>query len=810
MDSRHQATAQDRTYALLPTKARWYVAMVVAAGAVTIMESVYQLWSAPIPWDWTILAFLTLISGSATVRLPGASATISISETFVFTSVLLFGPAAGTLTVALDALVISGWSYRKGHPLYKAVFNICALPLSIWLASHAFFIFAGIDPLYGTIEPFEHKSLIVPLLAFTIIYFSLNSWIITIAIALERHIKPFGVWRSHFSWLSVNYFGGASIAWLLVSYTRAVDYTYLLVILPLLVVLYLTYYLSMRRVQDAHHHLTQLNTLYMSTVETLAMAIDAKDQITHGHIRRVQTYAVALAKALGVSDPNLIKAVEAAALLHDMGKLAVPEYILNKPGPLTPTEFDKMKLHASVGADILSAIQFPYPVVPIVRHHHENWNGQGYPDGLAGTDIPIGARILAVVDCYDALTSDRPYRPKLDDQEAMKILHERRGSMYDPLVVDAFARVHNQIEIPSIESTGPYIAITAAASSNPHDYAPIAPTGLEDIAASTGEMLTLFELARSISTPMELSDLCDLIVKHLRRLIPCSLCVFFIYDEDADEICASHVTGEHSGLLTGLRIAMGQRLSGWVAANRHTIRNSDPSLDLGEGARTFQPRHRSCMSTPLTSGTSLVGVITLYSTRPDAFTAEHQRILEVVSTQVSPAIKAATSAQRLRRSHRSPNASTDLPSMDDVKRALGQHDGRALPNPTSVILVGVPLVPPKDRDGFHGALSEVTPSLRQALRAADLLFRVGPHDFGVLLLKTPAETCSAIADRIRTEWDSLVDRSVRRYLLISSATTTEDDVTLETLVESARRRGVRDDGPTGRKAQNSSSSDSIH
>ena len=175
--------------------------------------------------------------------------------------------------------------------------------------------------------------------------------------------------------------------------------------------------------EDANSHLAALNSLYMSTIETLAMAIDAKDQITHGHIRRVQTYAVALAKGMGVTDDKLIRAVEAAALLHDMGKLAVPEYILNKPGPLTPAEFEKMKLHAGVGADILSSIAFPYPVDTIVRHHHENWNGSGYPDGLAGSAIPIGARILSVVDCFDALTSDLARtRPRLPDKEAIQIL----------------------------------------------------------------------------------------------------------------------------------------------------------------------------------------------------------------------------------------------------------------------------------------------------------------------------------------------------------------------------------------------------
>ena len=219
--------------------------------------------------------------------------------------------------------------YRKGQPFYKSVFNVCALPLSVWIASHLFFVLAGIDPLgLSSPEPSQTlpiKEIFLPLLAFTVVYFSLNSGIIALAISLEKQLSPIRIWRDNFVWLSLNYFGGASVAFLLVTYTRNIDLTYLAVIIPLLFILYFTFSTSMGRVEDANRHLTQLNALYMSTIETLAMAIDAKDQITHGHIRRVQTYAVGLAKQVGVSDESVLRAVEAAALLHDMGKLAVPE-----------------------------------------------------------------------------------------------------------------------------------------------------------------------------------------------------------------------------------------------------------------------------------------------------------------------------------------------------------------------------------------------------------------------------------------------------------------------------------------------------
>src|SRR5262245_51801584 len=189
----------------LTRRARIYVTLICLAGAATVIESFRDLTVHPVGWRWTILAVLTLASGSATVRLPSLPATISVSETFVFTSVLLFGPSAGTLTVALDALVISFWSYRKGHPPYKVLFNVCALPLTIWLASHLFFSLAGIPPLAGSTSPTNIKALLAPLLVFTVAYFILNSWIITFAISLERRLSPYPVWRDNFLWLSLNY-----------------------------------------------------------------------------------------------------------------------------------------------------------------------------------------------------------------------------------------------------------------------------------------------------------------------------------------------------------------------------------------------------------------------------------------------------------------------------------------------------------------------------------------------------------------------------------------------------------------------------
>jgi len=184
----------------------------------------------------------------------------------------------------------------------------------------------------------------------------------------------------------------------------------------------------------------------LPVIEALARAQAARDRSTHAHARRVRRYAVALAGEISISEDRTLAAIDAAALLHDIGKLGIPDRLLDKPGPLTREEYDHVKLHAIIGADILSAVAFPGPLAVIVRHHHEHWDGTGYPDGLRGEAIPIGARVLSVVDCYDALTSDRPYRRALSHGCAVAIIHDHSGTMYDPQIVDAFLRIVQRMD----------------------------------------------------------------------------------------------------------------------------------------------------------------------------------------------------------------------------------------------------------------------------------------------------------------------------------------------------------------------------
>ena len=382
--------------------------------------------------------------------------------------------------------------------------------------------------------------------------------------------------------LSPGYAASASLALLLVVALQQVHFArHRAAAAPLLLVFYYTLRSSFGRLEDAKGHLDKLNTLYLSTVETLATAIDAKDEVTHGHIRRVQLGAMGLARELGIKDPDTLKALEAAALLHDTGKIAIPEHILNKPGKLTPAEYDKMKLHAPIGAEILSAIDFPYPVVPMVRHHHENWDGTGYPDRIAGTDIPIGARILSVVDCFDALTSDRPYRKRMTDEAALAILHERRGTMYDPLVVDVFSTCYRRI-MPVEEA----VAHPAARAVGGARQAAPAPVETADAEAASpdgaiNEVLTISSLARAVSGNASVSDVGALAWMTLRNVVPATAMALFVEDERQDLMTVAFAAGTHAAMLRQLKKARGGGIAGWVAVNRRGVLNAEAALDLG-------------------------------------------------------------------------------------------------------------------------------------------------------------------------------------------------------------------------------------
>ena len=596
-----------------------YLGAVIVAGSTVALLSAKNVYSREVWSDWLMLAVLTLLTGSFTVRVPGLLARISVSDAFVFASVLVFGPSVATVIVALDSLVATLWMRPEHRSLLRSLFNVTSVSISIWIASQAFYWLAHASP--G--QTLALSRLVGPLLVLAALYFLINSWLIAFALSFEKDASVVELWWENFPWLSLNYFGGVSVAALLVSHTPSIDINTIGIILPLLIITYLTYKTSLARLSDAQRHIAQVNDLYLSTIETLAMAVDAKDQITHGHIRRVQVFAVELARLLGVREGGQLKAIETAALLHDMGKLAIPEHILNKPGKLTTAEFDTMKQHADIGADLLSSIRFPYPVVPIVRHHHESWNGTGYPTGIRGTDIPLGARILAVVDCFDALTSDRPYRPKLSKEEAFTILRERSGVMYDPLVVDMFINAFDEIAPAAIKAGQLAKSIaTFHEDSNRLEES----SHHERTVSNPALSLARTRLAESTSIDAAVVAAFTLV----RQFTPATVCAWFEYQVDRDSYRCAKVVGDSSQLLRGLTIRNGERVTGWAGANRRTAANSDAVLDLGPLAALFSPTLRAAVSCPIMVADAAPGVLTIYTARQEGFAPAHIDAIEQI------------------------------------------------------------------------------------------------------------------------------------------------------------------------------------
>ena len=622
----------------LSTPARIYLALVIVAGTAITIYSAVDLYVDPPPLQWVVLAALTLLTGSFTVKVPSLTARISVSEAFVFTAVVLFGPSVATVIVALDSFVISLWMRPDRRFRVRSLFNLAAVALAIWVSAHAFFALIGAPP--GSREFLSLNALAVPLFVLALSYFLWNSWLVAFAVAAERRINPYQFWRNNFPWLSLNYFGGASVAGLLVAYTRSVDLQALGIIIPLLVISYLTYRTSIGRVEDAKLHVEQVNALYMSAVETLAMAVDAKDQITHGHIRRVQVFATELAVRLGVSDENQLKAIQTAALLHDMGKLAIPEHILNKPGKLTKGEFEKMKRHADIGADLLSSIPFPYPVVPIVRHHHENWDGSGYPNGISGIDIPLGARILSVVDCFDALTSDRPYRPRLATEAAFEILRDRRGAMYDPLVVDTFIAAYGAISPAAV------LAGQQARSLIPNQKpsSEHATRALDEIQTGSAESYVLAEARRRVVGVTAPTELVSVVSSAIRQFTPATVVALYLYVPHTDTLRCVAATGDPDALLNGFEIPCGERTTGWAAANCQSVLNSAASLDLGRLAASYKPALKSALSVPILGKQGSRGTLTVYSSLDSPFTDRHTFFLEQISKDLRHPLEVGRSA----------------------------------------------------------------------------------------------------------------------------------------------------------------------
>jgi diguanylate cyclase (GGDEF)-like protein/putative nucleotidyltransferase with HDIG domain len=492
------------------------------------------------------------------------------------------------------------------------------------------------------------------------------------------------VWGDCYFWSLPYYLAGGAIAGMVRWANEHIGWEATLLALPAMFVIYRSYRLYVTKLQDEKKHVSEMAELHLRTIEALALAIEAKDQTTHDHLERVRIYAIEVGKKLNLPKDEL-DALRAAALLHDIGKLAVPEHIISKPGRLTPEEFEKMKIHPIVGAEILERVKFPYPVAPIVRAHHERWDGRGYPDGLAGEQIPLGARILSAVDCLDALATDRQYRKALPLNEAMNRVADDSGMAYDPKVVALLQEHYQELEqivrsqaarcehqklstdLKVQRGEAPASGFEGARESDSGNGVAF----LSSIAAARQEAQTLLELSHDLGNSLSLSEILSRLSEQLKRLVPFHAIAVYVLRNAC--LVPAFASGDNFPVFASLRIPICAGISGWVAHNRKPILNGNPTMEPGYFNGPENSPLYAAISVPLEGSNDVVGVLTLYHAVADAYTSDHLRILMAVNSRVGLAIENALAFQEAENS-----ATTDYLTGLPNARSLFMHLDREL------------------------------------------------------------------------------------------------------------------------------------
>jgi len=545
----------------------------------------------------------------------------------------------------------------------------------------------------------------------------------------------------------------------------------------------------------------QLAELHLATIEALARAIDAKDGTAENHIRRVQLYATAVARELGMSAGET-QAVRTAALLHDIGKLAVPEHILSKPGPLTAEEFQKVQAHPQVGADIIAAVPFSYPVAPLIQNHHERWDGRGYPRGLKGDDIPLGARILFLVDYFDALTSNRPYHEAMTFEAAVALIEQEAGKALDPRCVQAFVHVLPQVRMEAESAdkerkSGPVDATSAQATRTDRSKSSV----FNDIAVAHGEIYALYQIAQTMGTSLGVSDTMALIASKLTSLVPFSACTLFQYDESQNLLTCRFATGTDYELMQQLTLKGGQGITGWVARNRRPLVNARPSGDLEAGGSSLPTTLQSALVCPLLLGDRVIGTLAVYHTTPSFYGDDHRRLLDRVCEQAAAVIHNAIVFEQTHEASLT-DPLTNLPNTRFMVNHLGRELARAERGNAEVSLLVMDLNDFKDINDTFGhhvgdrALREVAQVLRGAIRPYDVCVRYAGDEFIVVLAGCGWDEAEYKRLELQEAVESLVFEAkpgVRMPLSISAgaAVFPHDGNTYEVLMAKADRRMYR-------------------
>lgn len=638
-------------------RATTYLGLVIACGVLILCQGILLPWQVV---DWTrYLSYcaIALIASGMKVSLPSVTGTMSINFLFVLIGLSEFG-LPGTLVMGCGGMLVQCVFHAKTPPkAIQVAFTIASVACSI---ESAYLVITAAS----RTETFEAP---MRLLLASTAYFVANTLSVAGAIAATGGKRTFTVWRENYFWTFPNYLMGAAIAWGVSAVSQMSGWQTSLLILPVFYFVYRSHNLYVGRLEDGKKqadseraHAIEVAALHRRAIETLALAIEAKDQTTHDHLERVETYAVEVGKELGLSDLEL-EALRAAALLHDVGKLAVPEYIISKPGKLTPQEFEKMKTHTVVGAEIVERIRFPYPVAPIVRSHHEKWNGLGYPDGLAGEDIPIGARILSAVDCLDALATDRQYRRALPLDEAIKVVRNESGISFDPRVVEVLSRRYVDLETKARrgEALGkvklstdikigrgeaPAAGFEQTARSVHAEVVSEGATGSrrgsdllslhDSIAKAASQARDLDAMIHEIGCVTEADQMHAVLLRSLRLILPYEVMV--LYRLHGNVLLPEAVDGDEYLQFAFLEIPLGMGLSGWVGENCKSIINGNPSVEPGylNDPMKFSAL-RSALAVPIEGRGGVVGVLSLYRKSSDAFSSEELRLMLLLAAAVA-------------------------------------------------------------------------------------------------------------------------------------------------------------------------------
>ncbi|MBY0506835.1 MAG: diguanylate cyclase [Bryobacteraceae bacterium] len=626
-------------------KAQIYVALITLLALATGVGSAFGTgpagWECRVPMHFLLLLAFCLVGSTLKIRLPGIVGSLSVSYIFVLIGVLEMSLGETLALGMAGALVGSLWKTQvKARPI-QICFNVASLMVS---SAGSWWAFRGVAEI-GMIHP------AAKLACAAIAYYVLNTFSVSIVVGLSEGKSAVSVWRAHYTWAFPNYILGASVAGLSAYLSHQHGWTVAVLVLPVIYAIYHSFRIYLDRIENEKLHAEEMSALHLRTIEALALAIEAKDDCTSEHLSRVQVYALEIGRELGL-DAGQLKALQAAAILHDIGKLAVPDYIISKPGKLTADEFEKMKIHPVVGAEILERVQFPYPVAPIVRSHHEKWDGSGYPSGLRGEQIPIGARILSTVDCLDALASDRQYRRAMSLEQSLKIVQEEAGKAFDARVVEILVRRASELEVKAKAAAAKSVRLNfdmkiergeaPAAGFEQSDpklavHVPDQPSFVASIARARHEVSAVYELTHELGSSLSLEETLSVLGMRLKAVIPHDCIAIYLRRDDT--LYPAFVSGENASLFSSLEIPLGQGLSGWVLENHRPVINGNPSVEPGYlNDPTKFSTLRSALAIPLTKGDHLPAVLTLYHADRDAFHRDHLRILQGIQGKLSLAL----------------------------------------------------------------------------------------------------------------------------------------------------------------------------